>query len=515
MAQNIKFPLLVPAEPQILNLFPNAPKQGANIVLSHDIPTTKILRNLGLAVPAPVASQYQYSGTRLPFEVQKKTVEMLTMEQRAYVLSGMGVGKTACPLWAFDFLRQQPGPGGYRLANRMLVIAPLSTLQFTWFAEMIAIKSPYKSAILYGTKEKRLKLLGSEADIYIINHDGVEVIEDALVDRTDIDVFTIDELSAYRNNTGRTKVLRKLAAPRRFVWGMTGAPTPQAPTDVYNEASIITPGRIPKHFGHFRTQVMYKIPNTFKWVPKHDATERAFGVLQPSVRYTLDDVRELPPYISRLHNVAMGSKQTKVYDTIKTSAMAMVNGEIVSAANKGVVLSKLLQISLGYVYTETKGVVTLDNKPRLDAIGDIISSCERQIIVLVPFKHALAGIETYITSQGYSCAVVHGDVKPKDRNIIFDEFQNHAKYKVLLAHPVCISHGLTLTAADTVLHTSPIMSLDVYDQVNARIRRTGQKFKQQFIHLQATVAERKMYAALMAKQNLQDALLAMFEDGSL
>ncbi len=250
-------------------------------------------------------------------------------------------------------------------------------------------------------------------------------------------------------------------------------------------------------------------------MPKNDATEKAFAVLQPSVRYTLDDVKELPPYNSRLHNVAMGAKQTKVYEAIKTSAMAMVNGELISAANKGVVLSKLLQISLGYVYTETKGIVTLDNQPRLSAIGDILSSCERQVIALVPFKHALAGIYDYITSQGYSCAVVHGDVKPKDRNIIFDEFQKHAKYKVLLAHPVCISHGLTLTAADTVLHTSPIMSLDVYDQVNHRIRRTGQKHKQQFIHLQSTPAEKRMYTALMAKQNLQDILLAMFEEGSL
>jgi len=306
-----------------------------------------------------------------------------------------------------------------------------------------------------------------------------------------------------------------LAAERRFVWGMTGAPTPQAPTDVYHQASILTPERIPRYFGTFRQQVMFKIPNTFKWVPKQDATEQAFAILQPSVRYTLDDVRELPPFISRIYNVAMGAKQSKVYETIKASAMAVVNGEIISAANKGVVLSKLLQISLGYVYTETKGVVQLDNKPRLQAISDIIASSDRQLIILAPFKHAIAGLEQFITSEGYSCAVVHGDIEPKERNIIFDDFQKHAKYKVLLAHPVCISHGLTLTAADTVLHTSPIMSLDVYDQDNHRIRRTGQKYKQQFIHLQSTPAEKKMYQALIAKQNLQAALLTMFEDGSL
>jgi SNF2 family DNA or RNA helicase len=101
--------------------------------------------------------------------------------------------------------------------------------------------------------------------------------------------------------------------------------------------------------------------------------------------------------------------------------------------------------------------------------------------------------------------MVHGDTK--DRNTIFNDFQNSVKYRVLLAHPQCVHHGLTLTAATTIVWYSPMPSLEVYEQANARIRRVGQRHKQQFLHLQATPVERKVYQMLRTKQKLQDKFL--------
>jgi SNF2 family DNA or RNA helicase len=80
----------------------------------------------------------------------------------------------------------------------------------------------------------------------------------------------------------------------------------------------------------------------------------------------------------------------------------------------------------------------------------------------------------------------------------------------LNAHPQCLAHGLTLTAADTVVWFGPITSLEIYDQANARIRRVGQKQKQQFLHLQGTPTEKRLYSMLINKQNVQNQLLEMF-----
>jgi SNF2 family DNA or RNA helicase len=91
-------------------------------------------------------------------------------------------------------------------------------------------------------------------------------------------------------------------------------------------------------------------------------------------------------------------------------------------------------------------------------------------------------------------------------------FQNTDKYRVIAAHPQCLAHGITLTAADTIIWFGPVTSLEIFDQANARIRRVGQKHKQQVLMLQSTPVEKKIYRMLRAKQLVQNKLLALFEE---
>ena len=115
--------------------------------------------------------------------------------------------------------------------------------------------------------------------------------------------------------------------------------------------------------------------------------------------------------------------------------------------------------------------------------------------------------------MGFDHCIVHGDTQ--NREGVFHLFQNSGKYKAMLAHPGCIHHGLTLTAADTAIWYLPITSLEVYEQANARIRRIGQKHRQQILHLQSTPVEKKIYSLLRNKQKVQDSLLQMFEDATI
>ena len=52
----------------------------------------------------------------------------------------------------------------------------------------------------------------------------------------------------------------------------------------------------------------------FKWVPKRGAADIVARVLQPAVRFTLDDIVELPPVIEREIQIEMGQRQAKTYD---------------------------------------------------------------------------------------------------------------------------------------------------------------------------------------------------------
>lgn len=502
----------VPIEPKLESLFPDAKRvthEGNDlIVLPHEASTTILLRNMGIDVPAPVTVQYDWEGGK-PFDVQVKTVALLTTHQRAYVLNGMGTGKTKAALWAWRFLNRQGQ------ANKLLVVAPLSTLSFTWQREIVHTLPGIRAVVLHGDRAKRTKLLETDADIYIINHDGVGVLKDELAKRTDIDSLVLDELAVYRNGqSSRTKAMTKLATRFMWVWGMTGSPTPNAPTDAWGQCRILTPHTVPRYFTRFRDDVMNKI-SQFRFVPKPNAIDVVHAAMQPAVRFTLDDVVELPDVIERTIDISMGKKQEQVYNKMRDHAHAAVASGEITAMNAGAVLNKLLQISLGWVYTRDGNTVALDNEARIEALVDAIGSTDRKLLVFVPFKHALAGIYDRLVAEGYDIAPpISGDTSGAERSRLFSLFQNTDKYKILIAHPQCLAHGITLTAADTIVWFGPTMNLEIFDQANARIRRVGQKHKQQILMFCATAVERRAYAMLRRKQNIQSKLLSLFEDAS-
>ena len=504
--------IIVPHNTTVRNMFPTAPQislQGKSfLALKHQPAETFLLRKLGYDVPAPILEQYDWcNGT--PFDAQKKTAAMLTMNERAYVLNGMGTGKTKSALWSWHYLHSNG------LAGKALVVAPLSTLRFTWAREIFQTLHGVRCEVLHGTKAKRIALLDDkDVDIYIVNHDGLKVIEEDVAARKDIDTLILDELAVYRNGgSQRTKITKKLAAGMKWVWGMTGSPIPNEPTDAWAQCTIVTPNTVPKYFGRFRDELMHRI-SQFKWIPKPDAVDKAFAAMQPAVRFTLDDIVELPEAVERYVDVELGPKQAKVYQSLVDHAHVAISNKEITAANAGAVMMKLLQVATGWVYSSDKGVISLDNDKRVEALIDAINATDRKLLVFVPFKHSLQGISKALTSESIDHAIVSGDTPAGDRAHIFNAFQNTTKYRVLLAHPQCLAHGITLTAADTVIWFAPVTSLEIYDQANHRIRRIGQKHKQLFLHLQSTPVERKIYALLQRKQRVQEKLLELFEEAS-
>ena len=75
----------VPVRPDIANLFPSAKQVTLEgkpmLVVRHGVDETTLLRNMGIDVPTPVLSHYDWEGGT-PFESQRKTAAMLTMNSR-------------------------------------------------------------------------------------------------------------------------------------------------------------------------------------------------------------------------------------------------------------------------------------------------------------------------------------------------------------------------------------------------------------------------------------------------
>lgn len=479
------------------------------LAVPHTIETAKLGRNLGLLVPAPITSYYDWNGDK-PFRTQKITAAVLTMNSRAYVLSQMGTGKTRAALFALDYLMKE------KVINRALVIAPLSTLTLVWAREIMEHFPDRKIGVLYGPKAQRLKVLNEDHDFYILNHDGLQVIHREIQPRTDIQAVVIDELAVFRNaRTTRWKLLNSFCSARPYVWGLTGSPTPNEPTDAWGQCRLLTPRTVPSFFGQFRRNTMTQI-SQFRWIAKKEATEIVYEAMQPGVRFTRDECVELPPVSYTDRQVDLSAEQKQAYDTIlKKLRIAYKHGDV-TAANEGVLFSKLLQISSGWVYATKNGakqVIDLNPKPRLDALMGVLDENDGKTIVFVDFIHAAMQVEHALAKAGYITAAVSGDTPKKARDEIFGNFQNHPFPRVLVAHPKCMAHGLSLTAASTIVWYTPTTSLETYEQACARISRPGQTSKQLICHLTGTPIESKLYRRLRQKAKLQGALLEMFEEG--
>ena len=191
------------------------------------------------------------------------------------------------------------------------------------------------------------------------------------------------------------------------------------------------------------------------------------------------------------------------------------DGAIVTAVNEGVLQSKLLQVALGYIYNDEKGVLRLNNETRFDAIREAVMNTTRKCIVFVPFLHALEGIAEYLQKHGVDLAVVHGQTPVGARNKIFQKFQHEQDLRVLVAHPACMSHGLTLTAANTIVWAGPTNNFETYEQANARIPRPGQTSKTLIVHIVGAPVERLAYARLRDRATFQGLLLQMFREQDL
>lgn len=503
----------VPFTPSVASMFRDAKQLDVDgkpcLAVKHDPATTFILRHMGFKVPSPIM-HHKFPGMMEPFTTQRDTVSHLILNRKAYVLNEMGTGKTKSALWAWDYLY------GLGLTGKLIIFAPLSTLHVVWAAEIMGT-IPHRSwAVLHGTRGKRLDELDRrDVDIYIINHDGHKIINEQLKRRVDINHVVIDELAIYRNSgSPRSKLMASYANTIDWVWGMTGSPIPTTPCDVYAQAKIVTPHTVPTFFKHFRDELMYKV-GEFRWVPKATAVDKAFAALQPAVRYTLDDVMELPETVIRYLDVPMGPKQKSLYDELFKTAHALFEQNVITAANAGGIMSKLMQVAAGWVYSTQGGIAALDNSPRITALMDAIEGTSNKILVFATFKHATKGIEAALAHAKYEdIAVVTGDTPIKARNEIFTLFQQTDRHRILVAHPQCLAHGVNLTRADTIVWFNPTTNLEIYDQANQRIRRVGQKHKQLILHFQGAPVERRVYRLLANKQGTQISLLDMFKEAT-
>lgn len=504
--------LLLPADPRLRVMVPHARElvvEGKQLlVVPHGVDETKILRNLGIEVRPPVLMQYDWPGPA-PFDAQRITTALITSHKRSFVLNDLGTGKTRSALFAYDYLRKT----GQALGS-LLVVCPLQTMRQTWEREVFSVFPHLSVSVLYGERKRRVERLNQYADVYIINHDGVgTILPELLAASGRIAMCVLDELSEYRNAKSKLfKETYQLVSKIDRVTGMTATPMPKAATDAYGQLRMIAPAMLKgMSFTRFRELTMTKV-SEFRWVNRSNALEQVYKMMQPSVRFQRDECYDLPPCQYVTMETPLSPDAHKAFTTMKSqAAIEALNVNTVNAADQ---LNKMLQIALGAVYDVERNIHRFDVSSRLAALDSVIEQSRGKVIVFTPYKSTLAIIREHV-QKNWSMAEVSGDVGTGQRERIFSAFMQSPDPHVLVAHPDCMSHGLTLTEASTIVWWGPPNSLETYEQANGRITRAGQRNSQLIVQLVGTKLEQQIFKLLERRANVQETLLAMFESQSV
>lgn len=441
----------------------------------------------------------------IPHDYQTRAKDFILEHPKAGMLLEMGLGKTVITLTAIDVLINELFE-----VDRVLVIAPKRVAEDTWTREHAKwdhLRHLRVSKVL-GSPEQRRRALAVDADIYVIGRDNVVWLVEQCRQSWPFDMVVIDELSSFKNpQAKRFRALKKVIPKASRVVGLTGTPSANGLMDLWAEIYLLDRGeRLGHTLGAYREK--YFRPGArngyvvFKWEPLRGSREKIEAAISDiCISMSADDYLTLPKQIDNLIPVKLSPQEMKQYKTMEAEQLLHIDDEDVVALNAAAVMTKLLQIANGSVYSHEGNVVRLHDA-KLEALLEIIDTTDSPVLIFYSYKHDLAAIKAAIPGA----RTLDG---PED----IAEW-NAGRVQVLLAHPASVGYGLNLQEGGHVIVWYGLTwSLELYQQANARLYRQGQDKPVIIHHLiaEGTVDEQVM-RALQEKDMSQAALMAALKE---
>lgn len=441
----------------------------------------------------------------IPHDYQTRAKDFILEHPKAGMLLEMGLGKTVITLTAIDVLINELFE-----VDRVLVIAPKRVAEDTWTREHAKwdhLRHLRVSKVL-GSPEQRRRALAVDADIYVISRDNVVWLVEQCRQGWPFDMVVIDELSSFKNpQAKRFRALKKVIPKASRVVGLTGTPSANGLMDLWAEIYLLDRGeRLGHTLGAYREK--YFRPGArngyvvFKWEPLRGSREKIEAAISDiCISMSADDYLTLPKRIDNLIPVKLSPQEMKQYKTMEAEQLLHIDDEDVVALNAAAVMTKLLQIANGSVYSHEGNVVRLHDA-KLEALLEIIDTTDSPVLIFYSYKHDLAAIKAAIPGA----RTLDG---PED----IAEW-NAGRVQVLLAHPASVGYGLNLQEGGHVIVWYGLTwSLELYQQANARLYRQGQDKPVIIHHLiaEGTVDEQVM-RALQEKDMSQAALMAALKE---
>ena len=456
-----------------------------------------------------------------PFAHQLKALEMSWDKKVFAYFMEMGTGKSKVLIDNIAILYNK----GH--INGVLIVAPKGVYK-NWFDAEIPNHMPDyvdKKVVLWEatinkTKQKELNtLFESSFDLHILimnveafsTKKGKQFAEKFLSCHKTL--MAIDESTTIKNPEAiRTKTIVGIGRDVKYKRILTGSPVTKSPLDLFTQCYFLDPWLL-DHQSFYSFKTRYAITKQINvsgrmihLVVGYRNLGELSDKLKPfSYRVLKDDCLDLPPKTFMKRIVQLSQEQKKVYEQMKKTALAVLNGKLTTTATVLTQLMRLHQITCGHFKSDDGDIQVLKNE-RLDELLDVLDELEGKAVIWAHYRYDIEVIVEALKKRYGDNTVVtyYGDTSTDDRQKAIRLIQNpDSPVRFIVGTPQTGGYGITLTGASTMIYYSNGYDLEKRQQSEARIDRIGQTKNMTYIDIiaEGTVDE-KIVDALRKKVDI-------------
>ena len=414
----------------------------------------------------------------------------------ALLCDDMGLGKTYQALAFLQWLREQMDSG--LIADRpLLVVAPVGLLR-NWEREIedhLLAPGIGETVFAYGEHLKSLRR-GR-------HRDGSAGLDTARLGRAQLVLANYEAVSDYQLSFGAVNFAavvldeaQKVKSPKArmthaikglnsdFMLAMTGTPVENRLADLWCVADAVQPGALGdlKEFSQqFETpDADVSVLRNLVW--QEEGADYEQGVPRMLLRRLKSDKLEgLPLKHEHVIRKVMPPRQLDAYR--RALAMREFSGPEGALG----MIHALRRTSLHPALTEggakSDGEIRIEDSARMQAMIEVLDQVaakgERALVFLESLDLQDADQLPTLLKRRYQLKnlpmVINGEVGANQRQERVEAFQRELGFDVMLLSPKAGGVGLTLTAANHVIHLSRWWNPAVEDQCSDRVYRIGQK----------------------------------------
>lgn len=400
---------------------------------------------------------------------QNTSVNHIIQNNHCALFLEMGLGKTVSTLTAINELM-------YFDADilSVLVVAPKRVVESVWEQETQKWDhlNHLKIVKIIGNPKKRKLALNEHADVHIISRDNIAWLCNQFGgNMLPFDMLVLDELSSFKNSKSiRFKMLRKVRPSFKRIVGLTGTPAPNGLIDLWSQLFLLDGGeRLGRFITTFRERFFNRSYNGFSYDLKKETESNIHELISDiCISMKADDYLDLPGRIDNIIRLDFDNETRTKYDDFAKEQVLRLFGDDqdITAVNAAALQNKLLQFANGAVYDEDRKYHIIHDL-KIDVLKELVEDANgKPVLVAYTYKHDLVRIMEAL--KKYNPVKLKTDKDIRDWNL--------GNIQVLVMHPASGGHGLNLqSGGNIIIWFGQTWSLELYQQLNARLDRQGQK----------------------------------------